>query len=66
MATGAGKTYRALQIAWKLHRAGRARRILFLDDRVVLRDQAYHAFVAFEDARVLVDDGKHIRLASAG
>ena len=38
MATGTGKTYMALQIAWKLTRAGRARRILFLADRVTLRD----------------------------
>src|SRR5439155_15618209 len=58
MATGTGKTYIALQIAWKLSRAGRARRILFLADRLVLRDQAYNAFAAFEDGRAVVDEGK--------
>jgi len=58
MATGTGKTYMALQIAWKLTRAGRARRILFLADRVTLRDQAYNAFAAFEDARAVIDAGK--------
>jgi type I restriction enzyme R subunit len=44
MATGTGKTYMALQIAWKLTRAGRARRVLFLADRVALRDQAYNQY----------------------
>jgi type I restriction enzyme R subunit len=58
MATGTGKTYMALQIAWKLSRAGRARRILFLADHLVLRDQAYNAFAAFEDARTVIDEGK--------
>ncbi|HLG74150.1 MAG TPA: DEAD/DEAH box helicase family protein, partial [Chloroflexota bacterium] len=58
MATGTGKTYMALQIAWKLYRAGRIRRLLFLADRLVLRDQAYNAFAAFEDARAVVDEGK--------
>lgn len=58
MATGTGKTYMALQIAWKLVRAGRVRRLLFLADRLVLRDQAYNAFAAFEDARTLIEEGK--------
>jgi len=58
MATGTGKTYMALQIAWKLSHAGRARRVLFLADRLVLRDQAYNAFAAFEDARAVIEDGK--------
>ncbi len=58
MATGTGKTYMALQIAWKLSHAGRARRVLFLADRIVLRDQAYNNFAAFEDARAVIDEGK--------
>ena len=33
MATGTGKTYTAFQIIWRLWKAGRKRRILFLADR---------------------------------
>jgi type I restriction enzyme R subunit len=39
MATGTGKTYTAFQIIWRLWKAGRAKRILFLADRNVLIDQ---------------------------
>ena len=39
MATGTGKTYTAFQIIWRLWKAGRKRRILFLADRNVLLDQ---------------------------
>lgn len=39
MATGTGKTYTAFQIIWRLWKAKRARRILFLADRNVLVDQ---------------------------
>ncbi|MFZ1576473.1 MAG: DEAD/DEAH box helicase family protein, partial [Chromatiaceae bacterium] len=39
MATGTGKTYTAFQIVWRLWRAGRKRRILFLADRNVLINQ---------------------------
>ena len=39
MATGTGKTYTAFQIIWRLWKAGRSRRILFLADRNVLIDQ---------------------------
>ena len=57
MATGTGKTFIAFQIAWKLVRSQwltrkhheRPGRILFLADRVVLRDQAYNNFSAFAD-----------------
>jgi len=57
MATGTGKTFIAFQIAWKLARSGwlnrlrqdRPGRVLFLADRVVLRDQAYNSFSAFAD-----------------
>jgi Type III restriction enzyme, res subunit len=36
MATGSGKTYTAFQIIWRLWKAGRAKRVLYLGDRNVL------------------------------
>jgi type I restriction enzyme, R subunit len=39
MATGTGKTYTAFQILWRLWKAGRKKRILYLADRNVLIDQ---------------------------
>jgi type I restriction enzyme R subunit len=39
MATGTGKTYTAFQIIWRLWKAGRMKRILFLADRNILVDQ---------------------------
>lgn len=39
MATGTGKTLTAFQIIWRLWKAGRKKRILFLADRNVLVDQ---------------------------
>ena len=39
MATGTGKTYTAFQIIWRLWKAGRRKRILFLADRNILIDQ---------------------------
>jgi len=55
MATGTGKTFVAFQIVWKVARSGwlnrlhqeRPGRVLFLADRVVLRDQAYNSFSPF-------------------
>ena len=55
MATGTGKTFVSFQIAWKLIKSGwlkrnhpvRPARVLFLADRVVLRDQAYNTFSPF-------------------
>ncbi len=67
MATGTGKTFTAFQMVWKLIRSGWLRhqkgeepgRVLFLADRVVLRDQAYNAFGPFadntNDPRFLID-----------
>lgn len=57
MATGTGKTFVAFQIVWKLVKSGwlqrlhpeRPGRVLFLADRVVLRDQAYNTFAPFAD-----------------
>lgn len=40
MATGTGKTFVAFQIVYRLHKAGRKKRILYLTDRNVLIDQA--------------------------
>jgi type I restriction enzyme R subunit len=39
MATGTGKTYTTFQIIWRLWKARRAKRILFLVDRNILADQ---------------------------
>ncbi|PUA30227.1 MAG: restriction endonuclease [Cellvibrio sp. 79] len=39
MATGTGKTYTTFQIIWRLWKAKRAKRILFLVDRNILVDQ---------------------------
>lgn len=67
MATGTGKTFTAFQIVWKLLKSGwlqqknggRPGRVLFLADRVVLRNQAYNAFSPFasgtSDPRFLLD-----------
>jgi type I restriction enzyme R subunit len=40
MSTGTGKTYTAFQIIWRLWKAGRVKRVLFLADRNILIDQA--------------------------
>lgn len=64
LATGAGKTFIAFQIVWKLfharwnlNRDGKRRpRILFLADRNILADQAFNDFSAFpEDALVRIN-----------
>lgn len=39
MATGTGKTYTAFQVIWRLWKAGKCKRILYLADRNVLIDQ---------------------------
>ena len=40
MATGTGKTFTAFQIVWRIRKAGRAKRVLYLADRNILVDQA--------------------------
>ncbi len=67
MATGTGKTFTAMQLVWKLVKSGwlnrrhpdRPGRVLFIADRVVLRNQAYNAFAAFaregNDPRYLIE-----------
>ena len=39
MATGTGKTYTAFQIIWRLWKAGKMKRVLYLADRNILIDQ---------------------------
>lgn len=41
MATGTGKTYTVFQIIWRLWKAGKAKRTLFLVDRNSLADQTF-------------------------
>ena len=48
MATGTGKTFVAVQLAYRLLKSGYARRILFLVDRRALAAQAVGAFASFE------------------
>lgn len=68
MATGTGKTFVAFQIVWKLIKSGwlqnlhpdRPARILYIADRVFLRDQAYNTFSPFAqtgsgDPRFLIE-----------
>lgn len=74
MATGTGKTFTAFQIVWKLVRSGWLRhksdsgpgRVLFLADRVVLRNQAYNAFSPFaasdSDPRLLLESNSRLTL----
>ena len=58
IATGTGKTYVTLQVAWKLVRSGTIRRVLYLADRNVLRGQARNTFEPFKDARGLIENGE--------
>lgn len=58
LATGTGKTYIALQIAWKLVKSGHLHRVLYLSDRIFLRDQAYNEFSPFADARDVIEEGQ--------
>jgi type I restriction enzyme R subunit len=63
MATGTGKTFTALQIAWKIKKSGWLKKpVLFIADRIVLRDQAYNTFAPFgsgqSDPRAIIEGGK--------
>jgi type I restriction enzyme R subunit len=57
LATGTGKTFIAFNFCWKLIHSGYAKKVLFLADRVSLRDQAYNEFGAFGDARAIAGGG---------
>ncbi len=75
MATGTGKTYTAFQIIWRLWKAGRKKRILFLADRNVLIDQtmvndfrpfgAAMAKLSVNSKTIERDDGTHTELPTA-
>jgi len=75
MATGTGKTYTAFQIIWRLWKAGRKKRILFLADRNVLVDQtmvndfrpfgAAMAKLSTGSKTIERDDGTAVQLPSA-
>ena len=58
MATGTGKTEVAFWVSWKLYNTKKLRRILYIADRVMLRDQAYNRFEPFGDAREVIKEGK--------
>lgn len=61
MATGTGKTYTAFQIIWKLVKSKKFSRVLFLTDRIMLKDQAYNEFEPFRqgsnDPRCKIEGG---------
>jgi type I restriction enzyme R subunit len=75
MATGTGKTYTAFQIIWKLWKAGRKKRILFLADRNILVDQtmvndfrpfgAAMANLSTSAKTIEREDGTEVELTSA-
>ncbi len=56
MATGTGKTFTTVNQAYRLMKAGLARRILFLVDRRALAAQAVNAFASFEPEPALKFD----------
>jgi type I restriction enzyme R subunit len=57
MATGTGKTYTAFQIMWRLWKAKKKKRILFLADRNILVDQARtNDFKHFGDVMTKISD----------
>jgi type I restriction enzyme R subunit len=75
MATGTGKTYTAFQIIWRLWKAGRRKRILFLADRNVLVDQtmvndfrpfgAAMAKLSTSSKTIERDDGNEVQIPTA-
>ncbi|MDX1870687.1 DEAD/DEAH box helicase family protein [Mycolicibacterium sp. 120266] len=54
LATGTGKTFIAFNIVYKLLATEYAKRVLFIADRVTLRDQAYNEFGGLGDRRAVV------------
>ncbi|WP_246167942.1 EcoAI/FtnUII family type I restriction enzme subunit R [Thermosulfurimonas marina] len=58
MATGTGKTEIAFWITWKLYHTHKVRRVLYIADRIMLRDQAYNRFEPFEGKREIIKEGK--------
>ncbi|NKV31301.1 DEAD/DEAH box helicase family protein [Rhodococcus hoagii] len=62
LATGTGKTFIAFTLTHKLLRSGYAKKVLFLADRVSLRDQAYNEFWALGERRAVVSGGRELPL----
>lgn len=58
LATGTGKTFIAFNLVHKLLTSGYAKRVLFIADRVSLRDQAYNEFGGLGDRRGVVINGQ--------
>jgi type I site-specific restriction endonuclease len=58
VAKSPGKTHVAFWTIWKLCQSGLIRRVLYISDRIVLRDQAYNWFGPFGDARAIIGEGK--------
>ncbi|MFH1712978.1 MAG: DEAD/DEAH box helicase family protein, partial [Candidatus Jacksonbacteria bacterium] len=58
LATGTGKTVIAFNLAWRLIKSGYFKKILFIADRNFLKKQAYNMFAPFNDARVMIEEGK--------
>ena len=59
MATGTGKTYTAFQIIWRLWKARKKKRILFLADRNILVDQTKNNdFAPFGDKMTKIQNRK--------
>lgn len=61
MATGTGKTYTAFQIIWRLWKAKRKKRVLFLVDRNVLADKTMvNDFRPFSGAMAKLSTGSKV------
>lgn len=60
MATGTGKTYTAFQIIWRLWKAKKKKRILFLVDRTALADQTYNSDFRHFDKAITKIEGPHV------
>lgn len=58
LATGTGKTFIAFNVVHKIIASGYAKRVLFIADRVSLRDQAYNEFGGLGDRRGVISGGK--------
>lgn len=58
LATGTGKTFIAFNIVYKLLTSRYLKRVLFIADRVNLRDQAYNEFGGLGDRRGVVTGGQ--------
>lgn len=58
LATGTGKTFIAFNLVYKLLACRYAKRVLFIADRVSLRDQAYNEFGGLGERRGVVVGGR--------